>query len=134
MQNKVNEYFKNNPDADKVFSTGDGFLFAMEMYATAHAATITDKEVTKHTREVKLNEAVPAAVEVPVTTETEGGAEIRTKDETVEAPKITDSQTEVEGKAEVVAEVTEQAAEAAKVAAEPVVEKKPAKTAKNTKK
>ncbi|MFW2137108.1 hypothetical protein ACK2M7_12655 [Chryseobacterium sp. TY4] len=88
------------------------------MYATAHAATISDKEVTKHTNERgKAGVAIPA-VEVPVSTVTEKGAEVRTKDETVEAPTIMDAPSEVEGKAEVITEVVTEQAEAVKEVAE----------------
>ena len=129
MQEKVKEYFQNNPEEDKVFSTADGFLFKQEMYATAHAATITEKEVTKHTNERgNATTAIPA-VEVPVSTVTEKGAEIRTKDETVEAPTIMDAPSEVEGKAEVITEVVTEQAEAVKEAAAPV-EPAPAPKAK----
>ncbi|AYO58193.1 hypothetical protein CO230_08700 [Chryseobacterium sp. 6424] len=100
---KVKEYFANNPEEEKVFTTSDGFLFKQEMYATAHAATITDKEVTKHHNTVKTDGTVPAA-EVPVTTVTDDGKEIRTKDQTVEVPNVMDSPIEVEGKAEVIVE------------------------------
>lgn len=108
-KDKAQEYFKNNPEEEKVFSTADGFLFKQEMYATAHAATITDKEVTKHVNEQGKANAMVPAVEVPVTTETEKGAEVRTKNETVEAPTVMDAPAEVTGKAEVITEVaTEQ--------------------------
>ena len=106
---KVNEYFENNPEETKVFTTSDGFLFKQEMYATAHAATVTDKEVVKHTRPTAVLAASAPAVEVPVSTVTEEGGEIRTKNETVDAPNITDSPLEVEGKVEAIKEaVTDQ--------------------------
>lgn len=120
MQEKVNQYFKNNPDEEKVFSTADGFLFKQEMYATSHAATITNKEVTKHTKAVGKAKAAVPAVEVPVTTETEKGAEVRTKNETVEAPTIMDAPSEVGGKAEVITEVVTEQAAAVKAQAAPV--------------
>lgn len=132
MQEKVKEYFQNNPEEDKVFSTADGFLFKQEMYATAHAATITDKEVTKHTRERGGTTAVIPAVEVPVTTETEKGSEIRTKNETVEAPTVMDAPSEVEGKAEVIADVVTEQAEAVKEVAEAAPKAATAAKAKTT--
>lgn len=123
---KVQEYFENNPEEEKVFSTADGFLFKQEMYATAHAATITDKEVTKHTNTAaKAMQSIPA-VEVPVNTVTEKGAEVRTKNETVEAPSITDAPSEVEGKANVITEVVTEQAEAVQTAVEPAPTPEPA--------
>lgn len=112
MSKKVKEYFENNPDEEKVFTTSDGFVFKLEMYATAHAATITDKTVTKHKNEVAKFGEGGLAVEVPVTTENEDGAEIRTKNETVDAPNIMDSPLEAEGKAEVITEVVTEQLEA----------------------
>lgn len=114
MSKKVTEYFKNNPEEEKVFSTSDGFLFKQQMYATSHAATITDKEVVKHVNDAgKVIDATPA-VEVPVSTVTEKGAEVHTKNETVDAPNITDAPSEVEGKAEVITEVVAEQVEAVK--------------------
>lgn len=117
MSKKVTEYFKNNPEETKVFSTSDGFLFKQEMYATSHAATITDKEVTKHANKVGQVAAVVPVVEVPVSTVTEKGAEIRTKDEAVDAPNIMDAPSEAVGKAEVITEVVTEQLEAVKEAA-----------------
>lgn len=105
MSKKVTEYFENNPDEEKVFSTSDGFLFKQQMYATAHAATITDKEVVKHVNEAGKITTMAPVVEVPVTTVTEEGGEVHTKNETVDPPTITDAPSEVEGKAEVITEV-----------------------------
>ncbi len=131
VDKKVQEYFDNNPEEDKVFSTADGFLFKQEMYATAHAATITDKEVKKHTNERGNATAAIPAVEVPVSTVTEKEAEVRTKNETVEAPSITDAPSEVEGKADVITEVVTEQAETVKDAAAPV--EAPKETAKPNK-
>ncbi|ROI09791.1 hypothetical protein EGI11_03265 [Chryseobacterium sp. H3056] len=119
MSKKVQEYFANNPEEEKVFSTTDGFLFKQEMYATAHAATITDKEVTKHVNKAGKIAAAALVAEVPVSTVTTEGDEVRTKDETVEVPTITDSPTEVEGKAEVITEAATTQVEAVKDAAAP---------------
>lgn len=77
IEAKVQEFFANNPEADKVFSTSDEFLFDQEIYATQHAATLTDKDVVKHTNrntadKVEINKDAATAKEVAkkVTTKT----------------------------------------------------------------
>lgn len=112
---KAKEYFKNNPEEKEVFSTSDGFLFKLQMYATAHAATITDKEVVKHVNDAGNVVAMTPAVEVPVSTVTEEGGEVHTKNETVDAAKITDAPSEVDGIAKVITETIKENLDAAVV-------------------
>lgn len=121
MSKKVTEYFENNPEEEKVFSTSDGFLFKQQMYATAHAATITDKEVVKHVNEAGKITSMAPVVEVPVTTVTEEGGEVHTKKESVDPPTITDAPSEVDGIKDAITEVVENQLEAVKdaVTAEP---------------
>ncbi|OWP76537.1 hypothetical protein [Flavobacterium oreochromis] len=51
---RAQEYFKNTPDATKVYETSDGFAFDWLPNAIAHANTLEDKQVLTLNRDGNL--------------------------------------------------------------------------------
>lgn len=61
---KINHYFKTYTQSNECFETSDGFLFHQKTDATAHAASLADKNVETHKRlKTELREIVKEASE-----------------------------------------------------------------------
>lgn len=131
-QKKANQYFTDNSDTEKVFSTSDGFLFTSEMYARDHAAVLSDKEVTKHLREVAPVILSSVVAEVPVTTVNEEGKDLRTFNQSVDLPTVTDSPLNIEGTVKVITDALDAKIEASKNVIAPDTDAKTAEKAKAT--
>jgi hypothetical protein len=66
IQEKAKNYFLHNTEVNEAYATADGFLFSAKQSASAHAVTLSDKDVTTLDR-----------VEKPATTLSDAEQEVK---------------------------------------------------------